>query len=280
MTSKLLLTLAASAAALSVLPAAAQQETARVISSTPVMTQVAVPRQVCSSQQVTTPGQKSGAGGILGAIAGGALGSNVGGGDGRIAATMIGVIGGAMLGDKIEGAGTPKTENVQSCTTQTFYETRTSAYNVVYEYAGKQYTVQMPNDPGPFLRLQITPVPAAVAPSAAPVVVHPAPTSAPTVPAVPAAPATPAVTSDAGAVIINTSPLPGPVIASQPVTVVSAYPVYPQVVYGAPVVVAAPVVVPVARHRPTVGWGMQVGTPYGHVHPSRSRGYISYQGFW
>lgn len=31
-------------------------------------------------------------------------------------------------------------------------------YIVVYEYAGKQYTVQMPNDPGPTIRLQLTPV--------------------------------------------------------------------------------------------------------------------------
>jgi uncharacterized protein YcfJ len=277
MTSKFLTCLAATLAAAPVLPAAAQQETARVVSSTPVMTQVAVPRQVCSSQQVTTPGQKSGAGGILGAIAGGALGSNVGGGDGRIAATMIGVIGGAMLGDKIEGAGTPKTENVQSCTTQTFYETRTSAYNVVYEYAGKQYTVQMPSDPGPFLRLQITPVPAAAVPGPAPVVVHPAPA--------PVVPAAPAVTSDAGAVIINTSPLPGPAIAAQPTVIPAAsvytQPVYVQTVVGAPVMVAvAPVVVPVVRHRPTLGWGMQVGAPYGHHHRSRTQGFIGYQGYW
>ena len=32
-----------------------------------------------------------------------------------------------------------------------------SAFNVVYEYAGKQYSVQMPNDPGPYVFLQITP---------------------------------------------------------------------------------------------------------------------------
>jgi hypothetical protein len=32
------------------------------------------------------------------------------------------------------------------------------AYNVTYEYAGKQYIVQMPQDPGPSVRLQITPV--------------------------------------------------------------------------------------------------------------------------
>jgi uncharacterized protein YcfJ len=55
-------------------------------------------------------------------------------------------------------------KNVQNCTQQMFYENRTMAYNVVYEFAGKQYTVQMPQDPGPTVRLQITPmVPAAPA---------------------------------------------------------------------------------------------------------------------
>ena len=32
------------------------------------------------------------------------------------------------------------------------------AYNVVYEYAGKHYNVQMPRDPGSFVQLQVTPV--------------------------------------------------------------------------------------------------------------------------
>ena len=136
----------------------AQQEIARVISATPVISQVAVPRQVCSQQQVQVQSQKSGAGGIMGAVAGGAIGSNLGGGDGRAIATLIGVIGGAMLGDRIEGPGQTQTQNVQTCNTQTFYENRTTAYNVVYEYGGKQYAVQMPQDPGPTLRLQITPI--------------------------------------------------------------------------------------------------------------------------
>lgn len=46
-------------------------------------------------------------------------------------------------------------QNVQQCSTQTFYENRTVAYNVTYEYAGKQYSVQMPQDPGPYVRLQM-----------------------------------------------------------------------------------------------------------------------------
>lgn len=149
---------AASMLGLFALPASAQQETARVISSTPVIQQVAVPRQVCTTQQVVVPQQKSGAGAAMGAIAGGAMGNAVGDGGGRAVATILGVIGGAILGDKIEGAPAAQAQNVQQCTTQNFFENRTVAYNVVYEFGGKQYSVQMPNDPGPTLRLQITPL--------------------------------------------------------------------------------------------------------------------------
>ena len=134
------------------------QEVGKVISSTPIIQQVAVPRQVCNNEQVVTQGQKSGAGAAMGAIAGGAIGNNMGQGSGRAAATMLGLFGGAILGDKIEGPGTPEVRNVQNCSQQMFYENRTMAYNVVYEFAGKQYTVQMPQDPGPTVRLQITPV--------------------------------------------------------------------------------------------------------------------------
>jgi hypothetical protein len=48
--------------------------------------------------------------------------------------------------------------NDQGCTTQNFYENRPVAYTVVYELGGKQYTVQMPSDPGPTVQLQIAPV--------------------------------------------------------------------------------------------------------------------------
>ncbi len=134
------------------------QEVGKVISSTPIIQQVAVPRQVCNNEQVVTGGQKSGAGAAMGAIAGGAIGNQIGNGSGRAAATMLGLFGGAIMGDKIEGPGTPEVRNVQNCSQQMFYENRTMAYNVVYEFAGKQYTVQMPTDPGPTVRLQVTPI--------------------------------------------------------------------------------------------------------------------------
>jgi uncharacterized protein YcfJ len=133
------ITLSATAAvaltsAIGIATSAHAQEQGRVISSQPVIQQVAVPRQVCSNQQVVVEGQKSGAGGLMG------------------------FIGGAAMGDRIEGNAPAQVQNVQNCTTQTFYENRTSAYNVVYEFGGKQYQTQMASDPGQFVQLQVTPV--------------------------------------------------------------------------------------------------------------------------
>ena len=67
-------------------------------------------------------GQKSGAGALMGAIAGGAIGNNVGGGDGRTAATLLGLVGGAMVGNNIEGEAAPVTKNVQRCLTEQVIE--------------------------------------------------------------------------------------------------------------------------------------------------------------
>ncbi|MBS7807360.1 hypothetical protein [Variovorax sp. PCZ-1] len=223
------------------------QEQGRVISTTPVITQVAVPRQVCTNEQVVTQTQqKSGAGALMGGVAGGAIGNAVGSGSGRAAATMIGIFGGAILGDKIEGGQQQaQTQNVQRCTTQTFYENRPTAYNVVYEFNGKQYQVQLPQDPGPFVGLQVTPVgtaPAAPVQQPAPVIVRPV-TQAP----------------------VYTQP-----VYSQPVIVESA-PVYvqqPQVVYvrPAPVVVHAPV----------------YGRPHAHshLHPHLQPQHLAYPHQW
>lgn len=144
------------------------QEYGRVISSTPVVQQQAVPRQICNNQQVLVQQPKSGAGALMGAVAGGAAGNAVGDGSGRAIATVIGLFGGALLGDRIEGERPAQYQTVQQCSNQTFYENRTVAYNVVYEYAGKQYQVQMPNDPGPTVPVQVTPVGGTVAPQAAP----------------------------------------------------------------------------------------------------------------
>lgn len=138
--------------------AQAQDERGRVINSTPVIQQVAVPQQVCQNVTVREPARTSGAGAIMGAIAGGAMGNAIGDGSGRAAATAIGLFGGAILGNKIEGRGQSHTRTVQECSTQNVMENRVVAYNVVYEYAGRQYSTQMPQDPGRWVPVSVTPV--------------------------------------------------------------------------------------------------------------------------
>ena len=147
-----------SAAILAGLPAQAQQEMAHVVSSTPILQQVPVSRQVCQDEAVTRGGQKSGAGALMGTLAGGALGNAIGEGSGKAAATVLGLFGGAILGNSIEGEAPPETQMVRRCYPQTVYESRVSAYNVVYEFGDKQYSAQMPSDPGQYLQLQITPI--------------------------------------------------------------------------------------------------------------------------
>lgn len=156
---------------------APQQEMARVISATPVTQQVAVPQQVCTNSQVLAQPPKSGAGAAMGAIAGGAIGSQLGGGAGKALAIGAGVIGGAILGDSIEGQPAPVAHPVTRCTQQLRYENQVVAYNVVYEYAGRQYSTQTGTPPGDWIAVQITPTGSAPAqvvstpPAPAPVVI-------------------------------------------------------------------------------------------------------------
>lgn len=137
--------------------AQAQDERGRVISSTPVIQQVSVPREVCQNVQVREPARGSGAGALMGGIAGGAMGNAVGKGNGRAVATLIGVMGGAILGDRIEGRGQDSLRTVQECTTQNTVENQTVGYNVVYEYAGREYSMQTDRDPGRYVPVNVQP---------------------------------------------------------------------------------------------------------------------------
>ncbi len=136
---------------------ASAQEVGQVTSRTPVYQQVAMPRQTCTPSAAVVPAQNSGGGALIGAIAGGLIGSQFGGRDNRGIATMAGVIGGAVIGDRAETQNNTPIATT-TCTTQTVYENRLVGYNVVYEYAGRQYQVQWPQDPGPTIPLQVTPV--------------------------------------------------------------------------------------------------------------------------
>lgn len=53
--------------------------------------------------QGRSQGQTSGAGAVIGAVVGGVLGNQIGKGSGRAAATGVGIVGGAVAGNAIEG---------------------------------------------------------------------------------------------------------------------------------------------------------------------------------
>lgn len=134
-----------------------------IVSSTPVVQQVTVPKQICTTTTVTYQ-QPSGGGALLGAVVGGAIGNQFGKGDGRAVATVIGALGGGIVGNQIEAQNQYPT---QQCRTENVFENRTVAHTVVYDYAGQRYTVQMPAEgdfrPGVRLALHVdAPAPAHV----------------------------------------------------------------------------------------------------------------------
>jgi uncharacterized protein YcfJ len=138
---------------------AGAQEVGRVISSQPIIQQVAVPRQNCVQGYVQAPPQTSGMGGLAGGIAGAAIGSQIGGGAGTAAAMIAGTIGGALLGNNIESNNMRAQQAaVPNCFTENTLENRTVGYDVTYEYGGRQYSTRMPYDPGQTIRLSVTPV--------------------------------------------------------------------------------------------------------------------------
>ncbi|XAH22400.1 glycine zipper 2TM domain-containing protein [Xylophilus sp. GW821-FHT01B05] len=150
--------LAFTAVALAAGSAAAQtgpREMGRVLNTTPVVQQVAVPQQYCGTQPMLTQSQPSGAGAVIGAVAGGVLGNAIGHGSGRAAATALGVFGGAVMGNQVEANGSTRVQNVQNCVTQTAYENRTVGYDVTYEYAGRRYNTRMASDPGQWVPVQV-----------------------------------------------------------------------------------------------------------------------------
>ena len=149
-------------------PDAQATELATVVSSTPVTASVAVPRQICSDGAQIVQQRPSGAGAVIGAIAGGVIGHQVGGGFGRAAATGIGAMTGAVVGDQVEAANTPATEvPVRRCQTSTAYEHRVIGYDVVYEYAGQRYSTRMGRDPGTQLAVNVQPADAGALPTPA-----------------------------------------------------------------------------------------------------------------
>jgi hypothetical protein len=125
-----------------------------------------------------------------------------------------------QVGVPREACATYSTPGVPpQCSTQTIYEDRLVGFNVVYERGGKRYTVQLPQDPGPTLRLQASANVAAVTP---PPTARSAPAAPVTVAVVPADPV--AASDDPGLPVDDLSAFNRTYAA--PVQVTYAYPGY------------------------------------------------------
>lgn len=134
----------------------------RVTQVRPQVEQVNHPRQECRTEtvQVQQQAERGVGGSIVGGLAGGLLGHQVGGGRGKTAATVAGAIAGAVVGDRVTNSdaqpGAVTEQQVKQCRTVDHFESRTSGYEVTYDYRGRNYTSIMSYDPGTKVRLRVS----------------------------------------------------------------------------------------------------------------------------
>jgi uncharacterized protein YcfJ len=140
-----------------------------VVSATPITAQVPVPQSQCADEQQIVQPRNSGGGALVGALIGGALGNSMGAGFGRAAATGLGLVAGAAVGDNIEAANNPPVATtVRRCNTVTRYENRVIGFDVAYDYNGQRYLTRTAQPPGERIALNVTVTPADAVPMAAP----------------------------------------------------------------------------------------------------------------
>ena len=126
-------------------------EFATVVSSSPVNVPMTVAQRVCRNERQVVPAQQTGAGSVIGMIAGGVIGNQFGAGAGRALATGAGAVAGAVVGNQIEAntAAAAGTEvPVQRCQVVNTSQQRTIGYDVMYEYHGQRYSTRVDHDPG------------------------------------------------------------------------------------------------------------------------------------
>jgi len=146
---------------------------ARVVAVDPIVRRVRVdsPRRECWEEVRTAYPERSHAESagpmILGGIIGGVIGHQVGSGRGRDIATAAGTLIGASIGHdtaarRSSRSGAPEEYTVERCETRrvSAYEERVEGYHVTYEYLGREYSTELPYDPGDRIRVRVAVAPA------------------------------------------------------------------------------------------------------------------------
>ena len=124
----------------------------RVIESTPVYDSSGPAEECWNEQSRSYERRPSGAGAVVGAIAGGVLGHQIGSGRGNDAATVGGAIIGGLIGNQVERERRSETVNTLHCRPVSDAG-QILGYDVTYEYRGDQYTTRLSHNPGPTLAL-------------------------------------------------------------------------------------------------------------------------------
>lgn len=152
-------------------PQANSSTLVRVISSTPNLERITETRQQCSyeTQQVVQPpvasqaGMSGTGGAVLGALAGGLLASQIGKGNGKHVAIAAGSATGALIGKSMaEPSGSTASypsysqQQVQVCRPVSVQREQVRDYTVRYEHQGQEYQVLMNQQPGQWLKLNIS----------------------------------------------------------------------------------------------------------------------------
>ena len=125
---------------------------ARVVQSTPVYAQGGS-HEECWNEETHHYEHSRAAGTILGAIAGGVIGHQFGSSSGgRDRGTAAGAIVGGIAGNQIaRHHDESEPSNEQRCRTVTDSGSDVVAYDVRYEYHGREFTTRLDHDPGRWL---------------------------------------------------------------------------------------------------------------------------------
>ena len=142
-------------------------DNARVRNVEPQYENVSLPREECRNEWVHdvqryTSTEPNYGGAVVGALVGGVVGNQVGRGHGRDAATALGVVVGAIAGDRIAGHNdryeqvqdTPR--QVSRCQMVNDVQPRLTGYRVAYDYRGQTYSTVLPQNPGPYLQVRVS----------------------------------------------------------------------------------------------------------------------------
>ena len=114
----------------------------------PQYREVAITRQICTTETVTPKEGNP----VLGAVIGGVIGSQVAKGGDRTLGAGVGAIAGAVIGDNVG----KQPQQQMRCTPETVYEQQPNGFRVYFKVGDTEMSQHMNADPGRWVTVTIT----------------------------------------------------------------------------------------------------------------------------